>query len=166
MNSSPPRRAATSELRIERVIARGDRAEDLAARFVSQHLVHLREIVHVDRSHRVRPSEALGLAMLLLQHFLERAQVQQAGQRVGRSEIADALRGAVHLLDQRREINADRGAGRERAQQLHAEIRAADVDAAASAARARKPAPAMTAASSSTSHQRPNASAAPASGIR
>ena len=94
---------------------------------MTQLLVHLGQVVHVDDQHRVGPSKALGLAVLLLQYVLEGAQVHEAGKRVGRCEIADALRGAADLLNEPGENDADRGAGREGAQHLHAEFRTADI---------------------------------------
>ena len=114
-----------SELRIERVIAAATEPRIWLPASCPSISLTCAQVVDVDDHQRVGTPEALGLAMLLLQHFFERTQIQQAGERIGRRQIADALHGAVHLLDQRREDQCDGRARRQHAEQLHAEFAAA-----------------------------------------
>ena len=94
---------------------------------MAQRFVHLGEIVHVHHRQGVGTSETFGLAMFLLQHIFEGAQIQQARQVIGGGEVADPLYGALHSFDQRSENQRNGYAGREFAEQQHAELSAVDI---------------------------------------
>ena len=123
-NSSPPTRATTSPPREDRISTSTSSRKHRVAGEMARRIVDRLEVIDVDREQRHLATAARRRSHRLLEHLIEPAAIQAAGERIGvhhRRELGpqmvvrvtergDTVRLAILLFDERaREVTALRG---------------------------------------------------------